>query len=65
LEGFATIYNEAAEAIIAQRDGSPLPDGVMFPGIKDGLAGVAFVTACVESSKRGGAWVRFGGYNKG
>ena len=65
LEGFATIYNEAAEAIIAQRDGSPLPEDVMFPGIKDGLAGVAFVTACVESSKRGGAWVKFGNYNKG
>jgi hypothetical protein len=39
LEGFATIYNEAAEAIIAHRDGKPAPEGVIFPGIEDGLAG--------------------------
>jgi hypothetical protein len=37
---------------------------VIFPGIKDGLAGVAFVTACVESSRRGGAWLKFESYNK-
>jgi predicted dehydrogenase len=64
LEGFATIYNEAAEAIIAHRDGKPAPEGVIFPGIEDGLAGVAFVTACVESSRRGGAWLKFESYNK-
>ena len=65
LEGFATIYSEAAEAIVAHRSGQSAPDGVMFPGIADGLAGVAFVAACVESSKRGGSWVKFGNYNKG
>lgn len=64
LEGFATIYNEAAEAIVARRSGQPAPDGVIFPGIADGLAGVAFVAACVDSSKRGGSWVKFGNYNK-
>ncbi|MCO6409462.1 hypothetical protein GTW23_14870, partial [Hoeflea alexandrii] len=58
------IYNEAAEAIIAHRDGKPAPEGVIYPGIEEGLAGVAFVTACVESSKRGGAWVKFGNYMK-
>jgi hypothetical protein len=31
LEGFATIYNEAAEAIIAHRGGKPAPEGVIFP----------------------------------
>ncbi|WP_417418654.1 Gfo/Idh/MocA family protein [Hoeflea sp.] len=64
LEGFANIYTEAAETIIAHRDGKPVPDGVMFPGINEGLAGVAFVTACVESSKRGAAWVKFDTYMK-
>jgi len=62
LEGFANIYSEAAQAIIAHRDGKPAPDGVMFPGIEEGLAGVAFVTACVESSRRDSAWVKFGNY---
>ncbi|AKI01892.1 putative dehydrogenase [Hoeflea sp. IMCC20628] len=62
LEGFANIYTEAAEAIVARRDGKPTPDGVMFPGIDEGLAGVAFVTACVDSSRRGGSWVKFSNY---
>ncbi|MFZ2102021.1 MAG: Gfo/Idh/MocA family oxidoreductase [Oricola sp.] len=64
LEGFATIYSEAAEAIVARRDGRPAPEGVTYPGIEDGLAGVAFVAACVDSSKRGGSWVKFGNYRR-
>jgi predicted dehydrogenase len=62
LEGFANIYTEAAQAIIARREGKAVPDGVIYPGIEDGLAGVAFVTACVNSSKRGGAWVKLESY---
>ncbi len=60
LEGFATIYNEAAEAIMAHREGKPVPDGVLFPGIEDGMNGMAFIDACVKSSKRNSAWVSFG-----
>jgi hypothetical protein len=29
-----------------------------FPGLKEGLEGVAFVDACVRSSARNGAWVK-------
>jgi len=57
LEGFANIYAEAARAIRAAKDGTPLPEGTRFPGLKDGLEGVAFVDACVRSSARNGAWV--------
>jgi predicted dehydrogenase len=57
LEGFANIYAEAARAIIAQREGIALDSAVVFPGLKEGLEGVAFVDACVRSSKRNGAWV--------
>ncbi|MCI5078607.1 Gfo/Idh/MocA family oxidoreductase [Oricola sp.] len=64
LEGFANVYTEAAEAIAARRDGRPVPEEVMFPGIEDGVAGVAFVAACVESSKRGGRWVNIASYLK-
>ncbi|SEA32391.1 Gfo/Idh/MocA family protein [Rubrimonas cliftonensis] len=57
LEGFANLYAEAARAIAARRDGrAPEPD-VLFPDVRDGLAGVAFVDACVRSSRRGGVWV--------
>ena len=57
LEGFANIYAEAARAIRARRDGTPLDGAVTFPGLKDGLEGVACVDACVRSSRRNGAWV--------
>jgi predicted dehydrogenase len=57
LEGFANLYGEAARAIIARREGRDDPDA-LFPTVRDGLAGVAFVDACVRSSAKGGAWVR-------
>jgi predicted dehydrogenase len=57
LEGFANIYSEAARAIRAAKAGTPVPEGTTFPGLKEGLEGVAFVDACVRSSARNGAWV--------
>lgn len=57
LEGFATIYTEAAEAITAHREGRAVDSTVTFPTVHDGLKGVKFVAACVESSKRNAAWV--------
>ena len=57
LEGFANIYSEAAAAILAARDGGPPPEGVVYPGVRDGLRGVQFVSACVKSSARNAAWV--------
>ncbi len=57
LEGFANIYAEAARAITARRDGTPLDPHTTFPGLKEGLEGVAFVDACVRSSARNAAWV--------
>jgi predicted dehydrogenase len=56
LEGFANIYAEAARAIVARRTGLAVDSEVTFPGIAEGLQGVAFVDACVRSSKRNGAW---------
>ena len=58
LEGFATLYGEAARAIQARRSGSDAGPEVVFPSVRDGLTGVAFVEACVRSSKRDGAWVK-------
>ncbi len=58
LEGFATIYTEAAQAIMAARDGSAVDPAVTYPTVSDGLKGVQFVDACVRSSKRNAAWVK-------
>jgi predicted dehydrogenase len=57
LEAFANIYAEAARAIHARREGRPPPDDVVFPTVHDGFEGVAFVDACVRSSRRNAAWV--------
>jgi len=57
LEGFANIYTEAADAIIAHRDGSKPSEDTHFPTVLDGLSGVAFVDACIRSSNRNSAWV--------
>lgn len=58
LEGFANIYAEAARAIIARRDGAEPDAAVTFPGLTEGLQGVAFVDACVRSSRKNGAWTK-------
>ncbi|MDW6020346.1 Gfo/Idh/MocA family oxidoreductase [Mesorhizobium sp. BAC0120] len=59
LEGFANIYAEAARAIrAARRKGGKLPKDVVFPTVYDGVEGVAFVEACVKSSKKNGAWTK-------
>jgi predicted dehydrogenase len=58
LEGFATIYAEAARAIIAARAGGKPERGVIFPTVEDGVKGVAFIEACIKSSNRNSAWVK-------
>ncbi len=59
LEGFANIYQEAARAIrAARRKGGKLAKDVVFPTVYDGVEGVAFVEACVKSSKKNGAWTK-------
>ncbi len=59
LEGFANIYFEAATAIRAKKAGKPVPQDVVYPTIWDGLAGMAFIDACVRSSSNNSAWVQF------
>ena len=58
LEGFANIYSEAARAIIARRSGKKADKDVMFPGIEDGVAGMAFIEACVKSSAKNSKWTK-------
>ena len=58
LEGFANIYSEAADAIIAKRTGESPPSEGIYPSVGDGLRGVQFIDACVRSSASNAAWVR-------
>ena len=57
LEAFATIYAE-----VGDRDRGPPRRSIarrrrVFPGIDDGVAGVAFIEAAIRSSRGGGVWV--------
>jgi predicted dehydrogenase len=56
LEGFATLYAEAARAIRAARSGGKPAGDVVYPTIEDGVEGMRFIDAAVRSSKAGGAW---------
>ncbi|MCB1970487.1 MAG: Gfo/Idh/MocA family oxidoreductase [Geminicoccaceae bacterium] len=59
LEGFATIYGDAAELIRAADEGrEPDPAATTVPGVDDGVDGVRFIAAAVASSLEGGSWVR-------
>jgi predicted dehydrogenase len=58
LEAFATIYTEAAHAIEAKRNGKSVDKSVVYPTVDDGVNGVAFIEACVASSRKNAAWVK-------
>jgi len=58
LEAFANLYAGAADAILARRDDALLDRSALsFPTVEDGVLGVKFVEAAVESSRRNGDWV--------
>lgn len=59
IEAFANVYLAAAQAISDKIDGNPAPEGGYdFPTVDDGVAGVAFIGACVESSQNNAAWTK-------
>jgi predicted dehydrogenase len=51
LEGFANLYSDAADLFLG------LGDGALLPGIAEGLDGMWFINACIESARRDGRWV--------
>jgi predicted dehydrogenase len=58
LEGFANLYSDVAEVLTARlenRQPDPLCTG--FPTAHDGVTGMRFITAAVDSSQRNSAWV--------
>jgi len=58
IEAFANIYLEAARAIEAEVSGQQLPKDLDFPMVDDGVKGMAFITAAVQSAKNGGVWTK-------
>jgi predicted dehydrogenase len=57
LEAFAQLYRDAAEQIVAMREGrAPDPLSTDTPTVVDGLHGMRFVAAAVASAQAGGVW---------
>ena len=58
-EGFANLYSDAAEAIVARIMGTKAdPLALYFPNSLDGLLGVRFVYSVIESSEANSKWVK-------
>lgn len=54
---FANIYKVWIDAVLKKVNGEALEKyDYDFPSIEDGIAGVKFIHACVESSNKDGAW---------
>ena len=57
IEAFANVYLAAAEAISDSLAGTyPRAEGYDFPTVEDGVEGMAFIEAAVNSSKADSAW---------
>lgn len=57
LEAFAQLYTDLAEQISAKLEKrAPNPDSLLVPGVSDGVEGVRFINAVLESSRKGSAW---------
>jgi predicted dehydrogenase len=57
LEAFAQLYADTAEQISARLENrSPASSSLLVPTIEDGVAGMRFVSAVIESSQRNAAW---------
>jgi len=57
LEAFAQLYSDLAEQIIARLEArAPDPRALLVPGVEDGLQGVQFILAVLNSAQNGSAW---------
>jgi predicted dehydrogenase len=60
LEAFANLYRNFALTVRAKENGeTPKPEWLDFPGIEDGLRGMAFIENVVKSGKSDVKWINF------
>ena len=58
LEGFATIYRSFAKELNSFKNGKPMSKQPDFPTIFDGVRGMQFIYAAVESNKNNAKWTK-------
>lgn len=59
IEAFANVYMAAAAAIADEVSGRKAKKAYDFPGIDDGLMGMAFIETVVKSAKSQAKWTKF------
>ncbi len=60
LEAFANIYRNFAQTLLARIEGrEPTPEMLDFPGVEDGVRGMAFIKNVVASGKSTEKWTSF------
>jgi len=59
LEAFAQLYADVGEQLSARIEGrSPSPASLLVPTVEDGVAGMRFISAVIESSRGNSRWTR-------
>jgi predicted dehydrogenase len=59
LQAFANVYTAAFADMVRRAVGGKVDDSAsLYPNVRDGVEGVAFVSQCVASSREQGAWKR-------
>lgn len=56
-EAMGNLYRAFTKCIRAKEDGTFTEDMIDYPTAEDGMEGLAFVEACLESSNNGNVWV--------
>src|SRR5262249_35555101 len=57
LESFAQLYSDLSQQIIAKQEGrQPKPESLLVPGVLDGLEGVRFIAAALDSARNNSVW---------
>lgn len=60
LEAFANLYRNFANTIRAIESGnSPTPENLDFPGVKEGIRGMAFISHMIHSGQAEQKWIDF------
>lgn len=58
LEGFANVYADIAEVLRSRKNGGEIsPELQLIPGIEEGVAGMKFISAVIDSSVLNGRWI--------
>lgn len=57
LEAMGNLYDSFSECVAAVKNGTFTEDMIDYPTIEEGVAGLKYVEACLESNEKGNVWV--------